>query len=101
MTLCGSVVVAMGRVVLRRAGRGAAPGVVPGSSTGRTGAGQPSAAAAGAWDAERTARFRTAAGTFPADARGNSRISAEDYAVALLMELDHKQHVRQVMTVAY
>ncbi|PLZ04396.1 3-beta hydroxysteroid dehydrogenase [Burkholderia sp. WAC0059] len=50
---------------------------------------------------ERTGRFRTGAGTLIADADGNSRISAEDYAVAFVDELEQGRFVRQVATAAY
>jgi len=35
------------------------------------------------------------------DAQGQSRISAEDYAVALVDELEKPQHIRQRFTVGY
>ena len=50
---------------------------------------------------ERTGAFRTGANTLLADAQGNSRISAEDYAIAFVDELEHGRFVRQIATVAY
>jgi len=35
------------------------------------------------------------------DAKGESRISVEDYAVAMLDELEQPKHVRQRFTVGY
>ncbi|NIE65111.1 NAD(P)-dependent oxidoreductase [Burkholderia sp. Ax-1719] len=50
---------------------------------------------------ERTGTFRTGATTLIADAKGESRISAEDYAVAFVDELEQGRFVRQIATVAY
>ncbi|MBB3259530.1 hypothetical protein F4827_004405 [Paraburkholderia bannensis] len=50
---------------------------------------------------ERTGSFRTGANTLIADAKGESRISAEDYAVAFVDELEQGRFVRQIATVAY
>ncbi|KIC08296.1 hypothetical protein RA19_20185 [Leisingera sp. ANG-M1] len=50
---------------------------------------------------ERTGTFRLGGRTFLTDAEGNSRISAEDYAVALLDEAEAPKHPRQIFTVAY
>lgn len=50
---------------------------------------------------ERTGAFRTGANTLLADAEGNSRISAEDYAIAFVDELEQGRFVRQIATVAY
>ncbi|WP_114811016.1 NAD(P)-dependent oxidoreductase [Paraburkholderia kururiensis] len=50
---------------------------------------------------ERTGQFRTGAGTLIADAAGTSRISAEDYAVAFVDELEQGRFVRQIATAAY
>jgi putative NADH-flavin reductase len=33
--------------------------------------------------------------------KGESRISTQDYAVAMLDELEHPQHIRERFTVAY
>jgi putative NADH-flavin reductase len=50
---------------------------------------------------ERTGVFRRGGDQLLTDAEGNSRISAEDFAVALLDELETPQHVRQRFTVSY
>jgi putative NADH-flavin reductase len=50
---------------------------------------------------ERTGKFRLGNDDLIADAQGQSRISAEDYAVALVDELEHPQHIRQRFTVGY
>ena len=50
---------------------------------------------------ERTGEFRLGGRTLLTDAEGNSRISAEDYAVALLDEAEAPKHSRQIFTAAY
>ncbi|EDZ97334.1 NAD-dependent epimerase/dehydratase [Burkholderia sp. H160] len=50
---------------------------------------------------ERTGKFRTGTNTLIADADGNSRISAEDYAIAFVDELEQGRFIRQIATVAY
>ncbi len=50
---------------------------------------------------ERTGTFRTGANSLLVDAEGNSRISAEDYAIAFVDELEQGRFVRQIATVAY
>jgi uncharacterized protein len=50
---------------------------------------------------ERTGTFRTGANTLLADAEGNSRISAEDYAIAFVDELEQGHFIRQIATAAY
>jgi putative NADH-flavin reductase len=50
---------------------------------------------------ERTGKFRVGANTLITDADGQSRIAAEDYAIALLNEVEHPQFIHQCMTVAY
>jgi hypothetical protein len=50
---------------------------------------------------ERTGVFRTGADSLIADAQGNSTISAEDYAVAFVDELEQGHFVRQLATAAY
>jgi uncharacterized protein len=50
---------------------------------------------------ERTGTFRTGADTLIADADGNSRISAEDYAIAFVDELEQGRFIRKIATVAY
>jgi putative NADH-flavin reductase len=49
----------------------------------------------------RTGQYRTGTEQLVADATGQSHISAEDYACALLDELENPQFVRQRFTVAY
>lgn len=50
---------------------------------------------------ERTGTFRTGTDTLLADASGDSRISAEDYAVAFVDELEQGRFIRKIATVAY
>jgi uncharacterized protein len=50
---------------------------------------------------ERTGKFRLGGTQLVTDAEGESRISAEDYAVALADELENPQHIRQQFTVGY
>jgi uncharacterized protein len=50
---------------------------------------------------ERTGKFRLGGDSLLSDEQGNSRISAEDYAVALVDELENPKHVRQRFTIAY
>jgi len=50
---------------------------------------------------ERTGKFRLGGDQLVSDAQGQSRISAEDYAMALVDELEQPQHVRQRFTVGY
>ena len=50
---------------------------------------------------ERTGKFRLGANQLIADAGGNSRISMEDYAIALVDELDKPAHLRTRFTVGY
>ncbi|HTW47784.1 MAG TPA: NAD(P)-dependent oxidoreductase [Acidobacteriaceae bacterium] len=50
---------------------------------------------------ERTGKFRVGKDDLIVDAQGQSRISAEDYAVALVDELEKPQHARQRFTVGY
>ncbi|MEV0263095.1 NAD(P)H-binding protein [Streptomyces sp. NPDC050617] len=49
---------------------------------------------------ERTGTYRTALDDLVTDADGRSRISAEDYAVALLDEVEKPQHIGERFTVA-
>ena len=49
----------------------------------------------------RTGKFRLGGTRLVANDQGESRISAEDYAVALVDELEHPQHIRQQFTAAY
>ncbi len=50
---------------------------------------------------ERTGKFRLGEDALLTDAEGNSRISAEDYAVALVDELESPKRIRQRFTIAY
>ncbi|NGO70217.1 NAD(P)-dependent oxidoreductase [Streptomyces boncukensis] len=50
---------------------------------------------------ERTGRYRTGVDDLIADAGGDSRISAEDYAAALVDEIENPRHVGERFTVGY
>jgi hypothetical protein len=50
---------------------------------------------------ERTGKFRLSGNAFLTDTEGQSRISAEDFAAALVDELEHPSHLRQVLGVVY
>jgi uncharacterized protein len=50
---------------------------------------------------ERTGQFRLGADQLLTDANGQSRISVEDYAVAMVNELEDPQHIRQRFTAGY
>ncbi|MBP0589954.1 NAD(P)H-binding protein [Paraburkholderia sp. LEh10] len=50
---------------------------------------------------ERKGTFRTGAGALIVDAQGNSSISAEDYAIAFVDELEQGRFVHQLATAAY
>jgi uncharacterized protein len=50
---------------------------------------------------ERTGHFRIGGDQLLADANGKSAISMEDFAIALLDELEQPKHIRQRITVAY
>jgi hypothetical protein len=50
---------------------------------------------------KRTGKFRLGSTSLVVDEKGESRISAEDYAVALVDELENPQHLRRQFTVAY
>ncbi len=50
---------------------------------------------------ERTGRYRTTGDQFLTDAAGRSFITFEDYAVAVLDELEHPRHIGQRFGVAY
>lgn len=49
----------------------------------------------------RTGQYRTGGDQILVDAQGQSQISTEDYAVALMDEVEHPRFVRQRFTVAY
>ena len=50
---------------------------------------------------ERTGKFRVGTTELIVDAQGQSRISMEDYAIALVDELETPRHERTQMTAAY
>jgi uncharacterized protein len=50
---------------------------------------------------ERTGNFRLGGTNLVVDAHGQSHISAEDYAIALVDELEKPKHIRQQFTVGY
>jgi putative NADH-flavin reductase len=50
---------------------------------------------------ERTGKFRIGGDQLLTDANGKSAISMEDYAIALVDELEQPKHVKQRFTVAY
>ncbi len=50
---------------------------------------------------ERTGKFRLGGDALLADAKGRSRVSAEDYAVAFIDEVEKPAHIRRRFTVAY
>ena len=50
---------------------------------------------------ERTGRFRVGSDNLVADEKGESRISMEDYAIAMVDELEQAQHRRQRFSVGY
>lgn len=49
----------------------------------------------------KTGQFRTGADTLIVDANGESKISAEDYAIAFVGEIENARFVRRIATVAY
>ena len=49
----------------------------------------------------RTGTFRLGGDQLVTDANGESKISAEDYAIALIDELEQPAHIRQRFTAAY
>ncbi|HUH63417.1 MAG TPA: NAD(P)-dependent oxidoreductase [Terracidiphilus sp.] len=49
----------------------------------------------------RTGKFRLAGTQLLTDANGDSLISAEDYAIALVDELEKPQHIREQFTIGY
>jgi putative NADH-flavin reductase len=50
---------------------------------------------------ERTGKFQMGVGKLLRDAKGESFVSAEDYAVAMLDEVENPQYIRQNFTIAY
>ena len=57
--------------------------------------------AASIYPGERTGTFRLGDTRLVTDAHGQSRISAEDYAVALVDELENPRHLRRQFTLGY
>lgn len=49
----------------------------------------------------KTGQFRTGADALIVDANGESKISAEDYAIAFVGEIENARFVRRIATVAY
>jgi len=50
---------------------------------------------------QRTGKFRLGNDQLITDSKGESRISFEDYAVALVDELEHPAHIRERFTIGY
>lgn len=50
---------------------------------------------------QRTGKFRLGTDLLLVDADGKSRVSVQDYAVAMIDELEHPMHTRQRFTVGY
>jgi uncharacterized protein len=50
---------------------------------------------------DRTDNFRVGAGRLLMNEKGESQISAEDYAIAFMNEVEQSQYIRHRMTVAY
>jgi putative NADH-flavin reductase len=50
---------------------------------------------------ERTGRFRTGGNQLLKDEQGKSFISMEDFAIAIVDEIENPMHIREQMTVAY
>lgn len=50
---------------------------------------------------ERTGKFRLGLNSLVSDGKGNSSISAEDYAMALVDEVENARHTRQRFTIGY
>jgi putative NADH-flavin reductase len=50
---------------------------------------------------QRTGKFRLGGDTVVTDAQGQSRVSMEDYAIALVDELEKPAHIRQRFTIGY
>lgn len=50
---------------------------------------------------QRTGKFRLGTDQLLVDAQGKSRISVEDYAMAMIDEVEKPQHIRQRFTVGY
>ena len=50
---------------------------------------------------QRTGKFRCGTDQMLSDANGQSRISTQDYAVAMIDEVEKPKHIRQRFTVGY
>ena len=50
---------------------------------------------------QRTGKFRLGTDQMLKDAKGESRISTQDYAIAMINEVEHPKHIRQRFTVGY
>jgi uncharacterized protein len=50
---------------------------------------------------QRTGKFRLGSNQLLVDAKGQSSISVEEYAVAMVDEVEHPAHIRQRVTVRY
>jgi putative NADH-flavin reductase len=50
---------------------------------------------------QRTGKFRLGTDQLLKDAQGQSRISVEDYAMAMIDEVEKPRHIRQRFTVGY
>jgi putative NADH-flavin reductase len=50
---------------------------------------------------QRTGKFRLGTDQLLKDANGQSRISVEDYAMAMIDEVEKRKHIRQRFTVGY
>ena len=50
---------------------------------------------------QRTGKFRLGSNQFLVDAKGQSSILVEEYAVAMVDELEHRAHIRQRFTMRY
>jgi putative NADH-flavin reductase len=50
---------------------------------------------------QKTGKYRLGKDTVIADAKGNSKISAEDFAHALVNELENPKYLRSQMTIGY
>jgi putative NADH-flavin reductase len=50
---------------------------------------------------QRTGKFRLGTGQLLVDGNSQSRISVQDYAVAMIDELEKPTHIRQPFTVGY
>jgi len=50
---------------------------------------------------QRTGKFRLGTDQLLRDANGQSRISTQDYAMAMIDEVEHPTHIRQRFTVGY